>query len=332
MRWFLFLLLTVVCFAEDGPGWYGETRELYYGIPVTVRFTPADPALATRVWAVLEAIDGDFNDYRDSSTIGRINAGGPGVYDLNPSLTEAFALADHLRTATHGACEITVGPLRRLWKGAAKSGIWPTADQIAATRAAIGPTTYRREGSRLSVLVPGVSFDFGGVCKGMAVDRAVTLVRAAGCPAALIQVGGETACWGIAPAKRPHRLAIPHPDHPDDPDDPWARLQDPGTGMGGSTSGNYRLPVIVQGKTLYHVYDPRTGEPADTRVLSFSVVLPGTGRNGEADGLTKAGILLGTEGLALVQAAGGEALLLERAADGRITEHHTSGWKRFLAP
>ncbi len=324
--------LAVVAWAAD-PTWYAESRELYYGIPVAVRFTPADPALAQRVWTVLEAIDGDFNDYQPKSAIGRINAGGPGVYELNESLTEAFALAERMRSATHGACEITVGSLRRLWKGAAKSGQWPTPAQIEAARAAVGPEVYRRDGRRLEVLRPGVAFDFGGVCKGMAVDRAVALLRAAGCPAALVQVGGETCCWGQAPAGRPHRIAIPDPDAPDEPGRSWAKLQDPGTGMGGSTSGNYRLPVIVQGRTLYHLYDPRTGLTADTRVLSFSVVMPSSGRNGEADALTKAGILLGEEeGLALVAAAGGEALLLQRGPDGGIVERTTAGWPRYRMP
>ena len=326
----LALLLTPVVAAE----WYGESRELYYGIPVSVRFTPTDPELAVRIWKALEAIDNEFNDYRDDSEIGRINAGGPGEYKLSPGLAEAFVLSGRMREATAGACEITVGSLRRLWKGAAKTGRWPTDAEIAAARAATGPSTYRLEGDRLRVLVPGVGFDFGGVCKGMAVDRATVLLRAAKCEAALVQVGGETCCWGIAPAGRPHRIGIPHPDAPDDVDRCWARLQDPGNGMTGSTSGNYRQPIIIGGRTVYHIYDPRTGLPADTHVLSFSVVLPGIGHNGEADALTKSGILLGERGLELVRAAGGEAMLLRRkdGDDTAVVEVHTPGWPALLVP
>ena len=310
--------------------WYNETREMYFGIPVSVRFTPANPQLARRIWAALEAINGEFNDYSDTSCIGRINAAGPGTYLLPPPLEEAFALADRLRATTNGSCEITVGALRRLWKGAARSGIWPTDAQIEATRATVGAGTYRREGNRLTVLVPGVAFDFGGVCKGLAIDRATALLRAAGCAAALVQIGGESCCWGLAPAGRPHRLAIPHPDAPDDLARSWAQVQDPGTGMGGSTSGNYRMPVIVQDRELYHIYDPRTGIPADTQILSFTVILPGAGRNGEADVLTKSGILLGEEGLAIVAAAGGEAMLLRRGEGKAVTACQTPGWSRYL--
>ncbi len=327
----LLLLLPVLAlsWAEE---WYADARELYFGIPVSVRFAPADTVLADRVWAALVAIDDDFNDYRDSSAIGAINAGGPGTYVLNPSLTEAFDLADRMRSVTGGACEITVGPLRRLWRGAEKARRWPTSASIAAARAAVGPGVYARSGDRLTVLRAGVGFDFGGVCKGIAVDRAVAILRAAGRTAGLVQVGGETAAWGMGTAGRTHRIGIPHPDDPDDPDRLVARVQDPGTGLSGSTSGNYRNPITVEGRPLYHIFDPRSGLPADTGILSFSVVFPGTGRNGEADCLTKTGILLGEEGLRLVAAAGGEALLLRRRQDGGIDSASTPGWARFALP
>ncbi len=328
------LLLVLGLGASDAPdGWYADARELYGGIPVTVRFTPADQELAGKAWAILASIDDDFNDWRDTSAIGRINAGGPGDYQLNPALTEAFALSERMHEASGGVFDITVGPLRRLWRGAEKARRWPEQPEIDAVRARIGQGVYRRAGGLLTVLKPGVQFDFGGVCKGMAVDRVVALLRAAGRTAGLVQVGGETGCWGITPARRPHRIGIPHPDAPDDPERIVVRLQDPGNGMSGSTSGNYRNPIIVLGKTLYHVYDPRTGLPSPTTVLSSSVVFPGTGRNGEADSLAKTGTLLEPQVFfTLIERLGGQALLLLRAADGSVTQLTSSGWPTFLVP
>jgi len=319
--------------AAPAAGWYAESRELYSGIPVTVRFTPNDAALAAKAWAILESVDDDFNDWRETSAIGRINAGGPGDYPLNPALTDAFALSERMNVETGGVFDVTVGPLRRLWRGAEKARVWPEQAAIDAVRASIGPGVFRRNGSTLTVLKPGVKFDFGGVCKGMAVDRVVALLRDAKRPAALVQVGGETGCWGITPAQRRHRIGIPHPDAPDDPERMVARLQDPGDGMSGSTSGNYRNPIVVLGKTLYHVYDPRTGLPSPTVVLSSSVVFPGNGRNGEADCLAKCGTILETQAFfAVIERLGGQALLLKRADDGSVTQLHTAGWAAFLAP
>lgn len=321
------LHLTALAAAD---AWYAEVRELYGGIPVALRFAPEDPALAARAWAVLEAIDQDFNDWRDTSEIGRINAAGPAVHELNPSLEEAFALSERMHAETGGVFDVTVGPLRRLWRDAERSQRWPSDAEIAAVRARVGAGVYRRDARRLEVLAPGVQFDFGGVVKGMAVDRAVALLRGSGRSAGLVQVGGETGCWGTTPAGRTHRIGIPHPDAPDDPERLVARIQDPGEGLSGSTSGNYRNPIVIQGRTLYHVYDPRTGLTAPTEVLSSSVVFPGTGRNGEADALAKTGELLPeADFLGLIARRGGEALLVKRAADGSVRLVHTPGWPRL---
>jgi thiamine biosynthesis lipoprotein len=317
-----------VAMADDA-AWYGETRDLWAGIPVTVRFAPRDGVLAERIWDQLRTIDAVFNDWRDDSEIGRINAGGVATHVLSADLAEAFALAARMRAATDGAFEVTVGPLRRLWRGAEAAGVWPEAAALAAVRQVVGPQTYRCDGTRLEVRQAGVRFDFGGLCKGMAVDRVAALLRAGGATAGMVQIGGETGCWGLASSGRTHRIGIPHPEAPDDADRLWARVQDDGGGFCISTSGNYRNPVVVAGRTLYHLYDPRSGMPTDTQVLSVTVLFPGQGRNGEADGLTKAGIVLGPAGLASIARVGAEALMLVRGDDGRITEHQTPGWGRF---
>lgn len=324
------LLLASLAVAAVEDGWYHDTRELWAGIPITIRFTPADTGLADRIWSGMAAVDTIFNDYKDGSEIGRINAGGPGEYHLGTDLAEAFALSDRMRGVTGGAFEITVGPLRRLWRGAEKSGAWPSDEAIAGARAIVGPAGYTCQGSELRVTKPGIAFDFGGVCKGMAVDHAVALLQAAGCTAALVQVGGESCCWGTAPSGHRHRLGVPHPDDPDGR--LWCRLEDPGQGMGGSTSGNYRNPIIIGGRECYHIYDPRSGLPTDTHVLSVSVAIAGTGHNGLADALTKAAVVLGPPGLGLIRNAGAEAMMLVRSADGGVTEHATPGWSRFRMP
>ena len=56
-------------------GWYSKTRRLYYDIPVSVNFAPADEELARKVWAYLESVDDVFNDYRADSEIGRVKIG-----------------------------------------------------------------------------------------------------------------------------------------------------------------------------------------------------------------------------------------------------------------
>jgi thiamine biosynthesis lipoprotein len=330
LRLLFLIMILISAQAGETPSWYEAQRDLYFGIPVTVRFTPPDAALAERAWQVLEAIDSVYNDYKADSEIGRINAAPAGTCTVSDDLAEAFTLAGQARTLTGGACEITVGPLRRLWRQAEKDGALPTAERIAAVRQLVGPDVYTQHGTTLTKSADGVAFDFGGVCKGMAVERVVRLLRAAGRTAGFVQVGGETGCWGESPRGGPHRLGIPHPDDPDGR--LWCIIRGGVDGFSGSTSGNYRKPTVVAGRTLYHIYDPRTGQPCDVHVLSVSIAFPGGGRNGLADALTKGGIVDGPERfLPMIAAQGGQAMILIRAADGGIHEHHTDGWPALVA-
>ena len=301
---------------------------MYAGIPVSVSFQPADDRLAAEVWADLDHIDEVFNDHRDDSVIGRINAGGTGTFAQSEPLAAAFSMAEDLQELSGGAFSITTGPLRRLWRNAARTGQTPDPDMIAACRAALEPTAWRRDGHSVTVLDPGVRFDFGGLIKGMAVDQVMKKLLDAGATSALVQCGGETACRGLSRRGRTHVLGIPDPQQPDER--LWCALRDPGAGLSGSTSANYRNPLAIAGTPCHHIFDPRSGLPVDTRILSVSVVFPRWGCNGLADGLTTAGSVIGWRELfPMVTRQGGEALVIVQE-EGRVTSHATPGWENLL--
>ena len=315
--------------AAEALPWVEHRRLMYAGIPVSVAFQPADERLAVEVWAALEQIDEVFNDHRDDSEIGRINAGGTRTFVLSEALATAFASAEDLQQLTAGAFSITTGPLRRLWRNAARTGQIPAPATIAACRSALASDAWRRDGNTVSVFDPGVRFDFGGLIKGMAVDQVMKKLLDAGTTAALVQCGGETACYGLSRRGQPHVLGIPDPQQPDDR--LWCTLRDPGAGLSASTSGNYRNPLAIAGTPCHHIFDPRSGLPVDARILSVSVVFPRWGCNGLADGLATAGSVIGwCELLPMVARRGGEALVLAME-DGQITPHSTPAWRDLEA-
>lgn len=320
----MMFLMSFIVIPASAADWYQDARPLWSGIPVTVRFQPNDQLLADESWSAFDAIDNGYNDWRDDSEIGKINAGGARTWEVSSELAATLSECRHLNTVTEGAFDITVGPLRHLWRDAAKTGVPPTAAAIAQARTAIGPSVWSISGRTLTVKVPGVRFDFGGVIKGMAVDRVMTHLVSSGVAAAMVQCGGETGCFGLSPRGVHHVFGIPHPDAPDER--MWCTISDPGQGFSGSTSGNYRNPIVIGDKPYYHIFDPRTGLPVDTHVLSVSVAFPYANRNGLADALTKVGAVLGWQHLLpLVERLGGQALVLVREQDV-IREHASAGW------
>jgi thiamine biosynthesis lipoprotein len=176
---------------------------------------------------------------------------------------------------------------------------------------------------------PGVRLDLGGLAKGLAVDLAVERLRAAGIGDYLVQIGGETAVAGHDAEGERHRLGIADPEAPDQ------RLRglvcDPGDGLCLATSGNYRQPVLIDGREYYHILDPRSGNPADTAVCSVTVALPGHGRNAEADALSTAGVVLEAEAFGrLIAQRGGWCLVLIRDPAGSCRAFASPGWAALV--
>ncbi len=308
--------------------WYHEQRELYFGVPVQVRFQGPDAELATAVWDYLEGIDDCFNDYRDDTEIAAINSGKKGEHSVSQQMSEALQIALQAHVLTSEAFDISVGPLRRLWKHAAQTAQMPTQDEIQNACIQVGMDKIYLANGQLYVLADAVSLDFGGIIKGIAVDHAMGMLRDAGKVHALVQVGGETAAMGLSTRQKPHAFAIPHPKNPSEI---WAIVQDSGSGYSGCTSGNYRLPIMINGRPFYHIFDPRSGLPCAVHVLSVSVIFPQIGRNGLADALSTAGVVMGPETfIPLVESLGGDCLLLTENPNDEVLAHESRNWQRYV--
>jgi thiamine biosynthesis lipoprotein len=318
----------VVINAVKNPcSWYQEVRDLYYGIPVQVSYYPEDSALSGRVWAYLESIDDVFNDYKEGSEIfgiNRLNAAGD--VTLSPMLTDAFEKARQIWKLSDGVFDVTCAPIRNLWKQAGKQGLLPSEEEVEAVRARCGLNRIEQKGNRLTIPTAGMKFDFGGIIKGIIADHVIAMLKEGGAQSALIQIGGETAAFGLSQKKKPFRIGIQHPAIRDGM---WCVIQDPGTGLSTSTSGNYENPIVIDGEEFYHIMDPRTGRPAKTQIMSVTIAFPKTGMNWMADGFSTTGVILGPEKtFELLKPFGGEALFLIKQ-NGEIREVASEGWGKF---
>ncbi len=307
--------------------WYSECRDLYYGLPVQVRFYPSNPRLSKQVWAYLNQVDDVFNDYKPDSEISKINAlNSTETASLSPLLAEAFEKALKAHAMSGGTFDITCAPIRNLWRDAEKEGRIPSLDEVAKVRERCGLNLIQLEGNLLTVRKADVEFDFGGIIKGIIADRVIEMLKKGGAESALVQIGRETAAFGRSPKNRPYRIAIQHPMQRNGT---WCVIHNTELDFSGSTSGNYENPIVIDGEHFYHILDPRTGYPAKSRVVSVSIVFPKSGMNWMADSLSTTGVLLGPEKtIELVQELGGEALFLMRKGD-EICEVKSSGWARF---
>jgi thiamine biosynthesis lipoprotein len=157
--------------------------------------------------------------------------------------------------------------------------------------------------------MPG-GYDPTGLVKGWAVDRALTALRRAGVPAALVNGGGDLAAYGSPAPGQQWRAGIQHP---------WRR---------GSLAAVIEVHGAVATSGPYergaHLVDPRTGRPGG-RAASATVTGPSLAL---ADALATALTVGGDEVLGAVAGLAGYAGYLIRP-DG--SESWTTGI-RFSDP
>lgn len=172
--------------------------------------------------------------------------------------------------------------------------------------------------TRTVLLPPGVRLDLGGVAKGWAADRAARRLGEAG--PALIDAGGDIAATG-PPGNAPG-WAIGVAD-PRDPGDQLALLRLARGAV--ATSGSDYRRWRRDGRWQHHLIDPRTGRPADTDILSATVIAPTAM---EAEIAAKVALLLGRRaGLAWLNAQPDLAGLLV-GHDGRLAPSRR--WSAYL--
>lgn len=243
----------------------------------------------------------------DTSDVSRLNAGETVTVqkETRELLERALALSD----ATGGAFDMTVAPLVSLWGITSDAPHVPSQEEIDALLPLVGSEHVHMDGSIVSL------------------DAAAPWIWAAS-PRVTPPSRWRTSCRPTAsPPPWCHwaatsMSAVPSPDG-----SAWnVGIQDPtSSGYAATvaltdcfavTSGGYQRYYVAEDGTVYqHIIDPRTGRPADSDLLSVTVISDdGTA----ADAYSTALYVMGEqEAVSFWRAHGGFDLILI-TADGRL--------------
>jgi thiamine biosynthesis lipoprotein len=285
-------------------------------------------ALASRIDAVLSAVDARMSTYRVDSELSAINAAGAGErVAVSADTAKVVDAALAAATLTGGAFDPTIGPLVDLWgfgpKGARQSA--PSTESITAALGSVGHRKVAVEGGEIAKAASDVHLDLSGVAKGYGVDKVAELLESQGVANYLVEVGGELRAKGRADEDRAWRVGI---EKPNLAGGDFQRVIDL-DGDALATSGNYRIFFEADGKRYAHIIDPRTGRPLDHKLASATVVAASTM---EADALSTSMLALGPEaGMALATEHGIAAFFIV-GENGDFTEAASPAFaKRFSA-
>ena len=298
-----------------------ETRTVYamdtvmnltaYGGDAAAALESAEKELHTLDKAVLSRT-------AEGSELYALNAanGEPVRFGADDALGALIETALTISEATDGAFDPTLAPVLDAWGFTKDTRRVPSDDELAELLRHTGRDKVacaRTADGWVVALSDGAQLDLGGIAKGYAAD----LLRAQleeGVASATLDLGGDVFVMGKKADGSDWRIAVKDP-------------ADTGSYLGILTasdafivtSGVYERYFEENGVRYHHIIDPKTGRPAESGLVSVTVVC----ENGSwADALSTACFVLGADGaLALrddLAARGTNFELILVTDDGRV--------------
>ena len=240
---------------------------------------------------LLEGIDRTYSATFDFSTVTKINEADRGD-EILLSAEEAgiFSRIFRISDETGGAFDPSILPLVHVW-GFDPPFLYngktpPSEEAIAAAKSACSLSRFYFDESARSIIKLGEDskLDFGAAIKGYAAQKVVELLKNK-VDSALVNVGGTV---GAVNADYPIGIKPPR-------DSAYEfifsfTLKD---GEVCATSGDYENCYVYNGVNYHHILDASTGYPANSGVISASVI----SKDGLlSDALATAAVVLGKEG------------------------------------
>ena len=254
----------------------------------------------------------------ENSEVSRINQNSGGLLSDDVAALADYALM--LNRLTNGAYDMTILPVMELWGFTTGEYAVPDEDELSKMLALCGSdlftyneVSYNTDSEEIGnkkyqlELSNGQGIDFGGLAKGYASDRLVQIFDGYDLKSAYFSLGGNVYCYHKKTDGSEWNIAIENPMKNFTYHD--------GNGVGGNamgkitqsfeylgavrvhdeavvTSGGYERYFERDGKRYHHIINPATGYPAESGLISVTVVsCDGT----LADGLSTACYVLGLD-------------------------------------
>ena len=283
----------------------------------------------------IDHIDKLMSTYRDDSELSEVNRkAGKKPVRVSLETYDLLETALEYSRKTGGAFDITLTPLLNVWREAEKQNRLPTTNELAKAEELVGFEKLRlsatEERRTVSFAEEGMELNVNAIAKGYAVDRVLAVLRRPGVVAALVDIGGEIACFGQRISGEDWLIGIQDPfaksnDNPFIVKPRWKiRLRNCAV----ATSGDYRQYTTIKGKRYSHIIDPRTGKPI-RKLPSVTIIAE---RSVDADALATAVSVLGLEeGMKLIESLPDTEALLIGGTGEKPQIYRSTGFGKYEA-
>ncbi len=287
-----------------------EYREPHMGTMFTMTLYAPDEATALRAakaaFKKVIELNEVMTDYDPDSELMQLCRKPVGVpIKVSPDLFEALKISEQAAIWSDGDFDVTIGPIIRLWRQARRQHQLPSAEAIAQAKQSVGYRYLKLDAGHetVTLMTTNMVLDLGGVGKGFAADKALTILRQHGVSRAMVAASGDIAIGDPPPGREGWVLGIGSIDATNSALTAAVVLRNAGI----STSGDTEQFVVIDGVRYSHIVDPKTGVGMTNRI-GATIIAP---RATTTDQLDTTVSLMGVKrGLALVDKLPGVSALI----------------------
>lgn len=218
--------------------------------------------------SLFASMDRRLSRFNPRSELSQLN-NASGSFVASPTLFDAVEVAIWAAEITGGLFDPTILP------DLEQAGYARSFETVARTGPLLSFPLQARPGRFRDIILnrarstihksADIKVDLGGIGKGWTADRAAD--RLLGLGPFLVNAGGDLYAYGVPPGEAGWRIVLPHPL---DDDLHLATLRVANRAV--ATSSITRRQWQRGRRRLHHLIDPRTAQPAETDLLSVTVI------------------------------------------------------------
>jgi thiamine biosynthesis lipoprotein len=285
------LWMGIVLNACDGADNQPTRRtQFIMGTLVEITVSHSDPdviqAVTTQAFDEMTRVEQLMSTYIPDSEVSRINrAAGKEAIPVSPEVEEVIREGLYWSEQSGGAFDITIEPLVYLWDFDGEKEAIPSENTLRKTASLVNYKDIEIKDHTVRLKRRGMAINVGGLAKGYAVDRAISILRGK-VKNGIVNAGGDLFAFGQKTRQIPWNIGLQHPRKPQELLVAFA-VKDQAV----ATSGDYQRYFIKDGIRYHHIFDPQTGRPA--RLMVSATIT--TTEVMDADALATALFVMGPE-------------------------------------
>ncbi|MHB8034572.1 thiamine biosynthesis protein ApbE [Clostridium botulinum] len=169
-----------------------------------------------------------------------------------------------------GSFDITVEPLVSIWGIGTDKARIPSKDEISTALKLINykDVVINEKESTVMLKRKGQAIDLGAIAKGYTADELKKVLLNYNVSSAFLSLGGNVYVLGNKPDKTPWKIGVQNPLEPRGDYLGIVSVSDKSV----VTSGNYERFFERNGKRYHHIFDTKTGYPAEKGLISVSII------------------------------------------------------------